>query len=1011
MRKFLLGIAMLSFIRVEAQPGQMLIQRIEQMPKMPVPYEMRDWKAVAGNYVDLVLNPHEGACLPLSFQHKAGVNYAQYQPIYLDTYVGCNAHANGSEAINVIPAVVSAYLTETEKRSSLNLLEGVMDFYNQQNGEQVYLNGFSSRSGHDWWYDVMPNVYFYQLYQLAQLPDEAEEQYISVADRWLEAVHSLGGDTFFWRLPNMNYRAFNLMTQQPLATGVKEPESAGAIAWILYHAYLETGVEKYRKGAELAMEFLNGLSSNPSYELQLAYGVQAAAKMNAMLGTVYDLKKMFGWCFERGPLRGWGSIVGNWGGYDVSGLIGEANDKGNDYAFVMNGFQQAAALAPVPKYDKRFAKAYARWMLNLANASRLFYWNGLPEANQESASAQWGRTYDVHATIPFEAIKEVWEDKRPFAMGDAVKGKWASTNLSLYSGSSVGYLAAVVEKTEVEGILQLDLNRTDLDGQDKYPTYLYYNPHAEGKKISLGLPEGSFRVYDALSESFLAESASGHFSFEIPADEARMLTLVPADVSVSRDEERLYAGDIVLDYHIGYQFKPTFRIKNLGVQNTYLQKDKTVSARAAVEGASPSAHYLWFVDGQQLPGLSGTAVQFKSTWSLGKHWLKLQVDEGNKMCCDSVPFHLLEYPVELPEITALELDATMPVAPAEQIKATVYLKNMEQPTDIEWRVSGGEIGDSDGKTSKWWLLPDKEGLYTLTCKASTVRGSVVKDITCLVRKDGEVVVDPLLYFPFQGSLSEAISGKESLLCGAGSPAYVTDVKGETASALSLEGSFFYYPNSPALNFRDAISLSLWICPQQKNGLEQFIVSHGSWQDRCKLSLNPDMTLRWTVKTDNGIADLDYAEPLPLHRFSHFVVTYTGYALELYHNGELYAYKPLTGKLGVTEQNLTVGAMNMTEQNYNYRGAVDELRVFDYALQPNQIEKLACADGVSLTPDVKRPAVYSITKGHLDFREVVTDAHLYTLTGIEMEIGQLATGIYILHYRLANRVYVEKIYVP
>jgi hypothetical protein len=38
----------------------------------------------------------------------------------------------------------------------------------------------------------------------------------------------------------------------------------------------------------------------------------------------------------------------------------------------MNGFQQAAALAPLPKYDKRYARAIAKWILNLANASRLF---------------------------------------------------------------------------------------------------------------------------------------------------------------------------------------------------------------------------------------------------------------------------------------------------------------------------------------------------------------------------------------------------------------------------------------------------------------------------------------------------------------------------------------------------------------------------------------------------------------------------------------------------------------
>ena len=37
---------------------------------------------------------------------------------------------------------------------------------------------------------------------------------------------------------------------EPLDSGVKQPEAAGAIAWILYNAYLETGEDRYRIGAE-----------------------------------------------------------------------------------------------------------------------------------------------------------------------------------------------------------------------------------------------------------------------------------------------------------------------------------------------------------------------------------------------------------------------------------------------------------------------------------------------------------------------------------------------------------------------------------------------------------------------------------------------------------------------------------------------------------------------------------------------------------------------------------------
>ncbi len=114
--------------------------------------------------------------------------------------------------------------------------------------------------------------------------------------------------------------------------------------------------------AEWSMEYLVNLNSNPSYELQLPYGAYAAAKMNAELGTEYNIEKLLFWVFNRGPLRGWGTIVGTWNTFDVSGLVGEANDGGNDYAFQLNGVQQAGALVPLVRYDKRFAQN--RWQVD-----------------------------------------------------------------------------------------------------------------------------------------------------------------------------------------------------------------------------------------------------------------------------------------------------------------------------------------------------------------------------------------------------------------------------------------------------------------------------------------------------------------------------------------------------------------------------------------------------------------------------------------------------------------------
>ena len=48
---------------------------------------------------------------------------------------------------------------------------------------------------------------------------------------------------------------------------------------------------------------------------------------------------------------------------------------------------------------------------------------------------------------------------------------------SVYSSSPVGILGAIVDTTNVKGILKLDCNATDFYASRPYPVYLYYNPY------------------------------------------------------------------------------------------------------------------------------------------------------------------------------------------------------------------------------------------------------------------------------------------------------------------------------------------------------------------------------------------------------------------------------------------------------------------------------------------------------------------------------------------------------
>ena len=73
-----------------------------------------------------------------------------------------------------------------------------------------------------------------------------------------------------------------------------------------------------------------------------------------------------------------------------------------------------------------------------------------------------------------------------------------------------------------------------------------------------------------------------------------------------------------------------------------------------------------------------------------------------------------------------------------------------------------------------WRLPDAEGIYTLTCTASTVRGSVSKDYEVLVRSNDDDEVTPLLYFPFDDSLQDKVSGVVAAQYSGASPIFTND---------------------------------------------------------------------------------------------------------------------------------------------------------------------------------------------------------------------------------------------
>jgi hypothetical protein len=375
----------------------------------------------------------------------------------------------------------------------------------------------------------------------------------------------------------------------------------------------------------------------------------------------------------------------------------------------MNTFEWAGALVPLARYDTRYAHDLGKWMLNLANAARLFY----PDAHdaEHQSSYDWAKAHDGKSGIAYEGIRKwkrgaasasvdyrtvrgeivqgsfastrfrnetppdrevfeeapgdgppfehIWEFKLPqareswlvvaaeridgghagnvfrfsfasrpdgpyspafsvsgsdpahlielptalrnklyvkaessdhsagwkgpdklavdamavsyqsrigpFAQGDLVvtfidllkeatvpivlyRPASAATDLGLYGSSHVGILGGIIKPTNVAGILQLDLLKTDYFHAKAYPTYLYYNPYGSAKTVAVELSSEAKDIYDAVNDRLLQENVHGRARITIPSDTARIVVLTPVGGKILREGNRTLIDNVVVRY-------------------------------------------------------------------------------------------------------------------------------------------------------------------------------------------------------------------------------------------------------------------------------------------------------------------------------------------------------------------------------------------------------------------------------------------------------------------------------
>jgi len=544
------------FRKREPKPGQIVIYqpgqigRVELMPNIPSPFIMRDWKKVAQDYDAFAFDfDKTGEYLPLIAWDTGHLNFDR-DTFSMPSYVGRDY---ADEAINCIAAVVSATLVGIDKsnHSGCNWVLMCENWYNIETGQYLYLNNRYAFTGGSFWYELLPNLLFYELAYYYPNTGNFQNEMHAVANRWYNACIVMGGSDDPWAIPDFYYTAFDFSSMKPVYNGEwAEPDAAAAIGWLEYVAWLKWGAPEYLTAADWCLQYLDKIPFNPLYEILLPYGAYAAARMNAELGRNFDIPKIINWCFGPSDVRpGWGVIAENWGGYDCHGLHGSITDNGG-YAFAMGTYENVGCLVPLVRYDDRYARAIGKYVLNAANAARLFYGNGLDAEHQDSED--WIYQYDTNYCIGYEALRKEWGGISPLATGDVNRERYEDqsgpTNLGLYGSSHVGIFGGIICPTNDEKILQLNCLVTDYYHDAAYPTYLYYNPYAIEKSVEIDVGPDAKDLYDAATDNFLGTGVSGLASFILPADSAAVVVVAPANGTISRDGNKKLINGVVVDY-------------------------------------------------------------------------------------------------------------------------------------------------------------------------------------------------------------------------------------------------------------------------------------------------------------------------------------------------------------------------------------------------------------------------------------------------------------------------------
>jgi len=291
----------------------------------------------------------------------------------------------------------------------------------------------------------------------------------------------------------------------------------------------------------------------------------------------------------------------------------------------------------------------------------------------------------------------------------------------------------------------------------------------------------------------------------------------------------------------------------------------------------------------------------------------------------------------------------------------------------------------------------------------------------------------MLYLPFNGNTLDASSnGNHAVNYGA---TLTTDQWGRANNAYYFNGSSAYMqiPNSPTLQPNTAITLSARVNVQAfYNGIcyNNCIIDkglgdreYGNYTLRFSGSTNDCYTADTNAQNyvgffnDQGpLASTSATTPhVPTSTWDCLIFTYDGSMAKMYVNGILRHQYPSTSVIGTNSLDVFLGRKDQVGYPYRFNGLMDEVRIYDRALNTAEIDSL-CSNilplgiaepGIKQLPVFQNPIVHelelTLTQAELGGNLQVLDMtgrallHIESLHTLSIPLGDIPAGLYFVTY--------------